>query len=384
MVIAFDEVVRPLTGSRVYFKPPGIGKDRSGIVENPDGLVFSRKSRKQRKEIAARLFGASILGEVLSGRRYPGARTGFIYGVKNEIISPAHHSGLLGQTKKYVEEAQSAGPKDRPTFVFSPDTVLDLEKAVAGAATILSLQDLETKKLENRVYVVAVGAVPNDKFTGLLASADLPVFVEGNSSLSTAIKLQIPFLMIRSPWNSPQIQNVSDLGLARLHSDYFKNIYDLSKEVVPLIGGKVAVSPPDTFFGALSLNVPYLAQKFDAIIDIIEQLKALEAERESLVSEENLKAIESKYSRLSEMVYDRTRDEVLSYSLLFDAHKRGLISERILIRRRNELQKLGYSLATIETKFIPNVPGFSEKILELERVVHATPPVQEAASPQSR
>jgi len=354
--------------SHIYFKPPGIGTERSGIVNNPDISLFKKYSGKDRRKITGDLFQGTILEKILNREQFPRAQVGFFYGAHNEL----HEPSLTGQTKKYVEALEAEQLKkdpnsQSPLLIFTPNTKEDLEKALRPSSIrVLTLDELkQAPQLENQPYIISLGNISNKQFTGLMAVSDLPVLVEGNTAVSTALRLNVPFMMYRSPWNDSQIKDLIGIESNYCRSNAFNDAYDLTCKTLPLFEQFIPRKKDNIFYQALAIRVPSLANKFSELVNAVEQMKEIQSQKMDPDQRGR------QYSDLSQTIQAKTKDEILEYSVIYDAHQRNLIPETTLLSKRRDLERRGFDVVSIEKQFIPIRGGFSS---EKQAIVEKTRP----------
>lgn len=372
-----DEV--RLGDRHLYFKPPGIGEQRSGIVANPDLRLFQNKSKEARKKTLASILRKEPAVVPLSplfeekGRRYPNAKYSFMYGAHNELQAPHLH----GQSKEYIESLSRANAGRSPVIIFSPNSESDLRKVqVTPEATLLCMDDLKKGvPLENKVYIVPTGKLSNKAFTGLMSVADFPILIEGNSSVSTALSLKVPFALYRSPWNAPQLNDIARLEKATSGYCAYQAAYGGSDLVPGALGNLMNTltralddeqgnpdsgkSHGEVLIQAMSQRIPELSRKLASVVDTVDKL---ETNRSSAQSHQERSA---ELSKLTETLLKSSHDEALAYSILSDAHKNGEIDESTFREQSKKLQERGISLSDLESRFVPNQPNGTLKLMHL-------------------
>ncbi len=343
-----DEVVGP--DFEFYFKPPGIGKDRSGIINAPDLEKLKDKPIAVQRTIAASLFNDINLKDLIIRKHQHDVLFSFLYGAHNEIFEQE----LIGQTKLFVGEL---GKKyaNTPIIVFTPNSKDELKKILPDFNRVFSVDELgQLRHLSNQVYLISVPGITGFQFAALMAIADLPVLIEGNSTVSLAIRLKKQFLMYRSPWNGPQIKNLQEIDEDLAKSFIYSDVYDLSKLSLPYFAHYFSKDSYRKLFAAydLSRHAPDFPTKLIQILNLIERL------------ENHQNPIN--YSKLSEQIFQKTSDPYLAYSLVVDAKNRGKIPVSLQEKARANILARGQSWKDMEARFIPNKPNFSQKIIELE------------------
>lgn len=360
-----DEVLGP--GFRFYFRPPGIGSERSGIMESSNLVRFAGKPMGVQKLIAASSFSDKFLKRLITGEIDSNAEFGFIYGVHNE----AQKDFLIGQSSEYLAMLEEKYP-NRPLIVVSPNSKEQLQKVLSKFDRIFNLEQFkQLKHLQNKVYGVSVGKLTDFQFISLMAIATLPIVVEGDSAVSTAIRLYKEFLMYKSPWNSPAIKDLQKVDGEDAGSWVYSDVYDDQKESRPIFkhyfrkqNGRLIFARYD-----LSSHVADFPTKLAHVIDIAELLK-------SRKNHDDLS--------LAQQIARKTHDPYLEYSVLLDLGKRGVLSAVDLERERDALLAQGFDWTKAEERFFPNKPGFSEKIefLSKEKTDHPISWLPEFRIPQ--
>lgn len=332
-----------------YFSPPGIGSKRSGILNSTDLDRLVNMAPIQQQEFAASLFsGKAIQDLILQKGSYHNVKLSFIYGSHNETFNKS----LMGQTKDYIHALESYNA-DSPVVIFSPHKLEKLQEVLPGFKRILTLQEFEKQpKLENKVYVLQLPPVTNLQFSALISIADLPVLLEGNNAISQAIRLQKEFLVMRSPWNAPQIEDLISVDSALGGPWIYPGVYDLSREVKPYFESyfhyyNTTGNWHKRFFQkyALSESIPDFVGKLIQVINLSEIMKDKPVSKDKLLA--TLKGIEDPY---------------LVYSVALTAQKKHVISLEEVSTIREDLKKKGFMWKEAEKRFTPNKPGFSRKI----------------------
>jgi hypothetical protein len=342
--------------SHIYYKPPGIGSDRSGIVNNPDINKFKGQTNAKRREVAAPLFKGTLLEKIIRQDIFPTAQLSFVYGVHNELFP-----GWTGQTERLVAALEKEY-STAPIIIFTPNSKVELAEALPATRNIYTLAELALlPELKNEAYVVTVGSISSHQFTALQAISTLPIAIEGNSSVSSAMRLNVPFIMFRSPWNAPQLKDVITVEEKNLVSSNFADVYDLTTKALPNFEDFIHARKNEIFYQAISLRIPNYSKKLAVLIDALEQIKSFETE--SISPQER----GEKYIKLSAQVLRITKDEVLAYSMVYDATQRNLIPSSFLQKLDRDYKALGIDTAKLVARFSPNKPNFSTKIEALRR-----------------
>jgi len=356
----------------IYFWPPGLGPKRSGIVIDQATRDFSSKSLGDRKKIAAASFDGTVR-ELLLGNKWPGTPLGFLYGAHNETM----HDYLIGQTQSYLKSIENHYPQ-KPLILFSPNNKTDLEKALRGenkkVVDLAELQKLSTPP--NGVTIVALGQLPAHQFTALMASADFPVLIEGNSSMSTAIALDIPFLLYRSHWNIPQVQSLVEADKNRAHCASYAQVYNFEKSVLPNFEPFLEkfcfhTEKDHNEFRPLiaqEAGIQTFASKLTEMIKLVENIHEIDKIRdEKTRSDQFVEAI----SKAQHTIHD----EALAYSLAENAFQHFRITEDAYQRVKKKLSedRSLEPLSTLRKRFVPNRPNQTTKIEALEGSTPWTP-----------
>jgi hypothetical protein len=351
-----DEVIGP--DFELYFKPPGIGKNRSGIIDAPDLKKLKDKPIAIQRTIAASLFDDINLKDLITKENQHDVLFSFLYGAHNEIFTQE----LIGQTKLFIKEL---GEKyaNAPIILFTPNSKDELKKTLPDFNRVFSVDELrQLKYLSNQVYLISIPGITGFQFAALMAIADLPILIEGNSSVSLAIRLKKQFLLYRSPWNGPQIKDLQEIDEDLAKSFIYSDVYDLSKLSLPHFAHYFNKDSYRKLFAAydLSRHTSDFPTKLIQILNLVDRL------------EDHQNPIN--YSKLSEQIFQKTSDPYLAYSLVVDAKNRGKIPASVLEKARANILARGENWKDMEARFIPNKPKFSQKIIELERKVFVRPP----------
>ena len=137
----FDEA--RFDGFHLYFKPAGIGPNRSGILKDPNVKKIEKKLENKKKtkqrEIIAGFFPDSPLHEVLKDTSI---KIAFAYGVYNETVKMENSqpvTRLQGQTRSYLEALFKNHTRTSPTVVLTPHSPDQLREAGVPQKRILTL-----------------------------------------------------------------------------------------------------------------------------------------------------------------------------------------------------------------------------------------------------
>ncbi len=164
-------------GFELYFKPPGLGSERSGIITDPNLEKIAGLSLAKQRLIAADLFGNRTLKNIILKNHNKKIRFSFLYGAHNEVFK----GELIGQTKMFME-ALERNYTESPIIVFTPNSQDDLRKVFPEITHMYSLNDLfEDMHFDNQSYIISIPKMTSFQFLSLMAIADLPILIEGNS-----------------------------------------------------------------------------------------------------------------------------------------------------------------------------------------------------------
>ncbi len=343
-----DEVRK--NGYSLYFNPPGIGKDRSGIVADPEVKKYFGKTSQEKRQQGIREFEGSPLAELLAQYKF-----GFAYGVHNELVATEHEGqSFQDQTKAYRDFVES---KEHAVFIVTPNRPEDIRKVfqVGDEPTILTLDDVEIalkskKSFENKVYFVSTGPVPARQFTALMAASNYPVLIEGNSSVGTALRLGSPFVMYTSLWNQPMIDDIGKVEQEQCGSTWYHDAYikPRASDRITALLQSMDRQQHQSIVKRISEATPNVGAKISHVVDVAEQLHHLpvqSGEREVWIG----KFIEDE------------SDVALALSVLKLAHEKGAISRAFFHEQKYLLTKKYLDLDQLEAKFIPIEPRTSIK-----------------------
>lgn len=336
----------------LHFNPPGFGEKRNGIFANPDCMSFVGKSLRQNKRIASRAFSrehmssefrGNIVQNILSKKeKFLTVKTSFLYGAHNTLGHYGAH--LPDQTNSFLHALKKVSSPDNPVIVFTPNKAAHLEEVLQGKFKIWTLDELGSlTHLKNEVYLVSVGTIPNRQFVSLIASSDLPVIVEGNSAISTAILLEKPFLIFRSQWNYRQIKDIIDLEKAKSYSMHFEDAYPDNKELPKFEKILTEYSThKDRLTRAFKSDLPLFPQRLSLILELPYQIHKAD------------KAVDKKteYESILHFIRTEIKDITLEYSFILDAAKRGVISQSTADAWKAELTAKGVDLPSLEKRLV--------------------------------
>jgi hypothetical protein len=169
--------------SHIFFKPLGIGKERSGVVKGQNVSLFEGLDTPQRMVKAAEFFEDTTVKQILTREVYSDLGLGFFYGIHNE----KKEASLIGQTANYIENIRKHAASTHPTILFTPHKKADLQEVGIGVggdhSKISTLEEFKKLgRLENEVYVISLGRISGTQFDALMVASDLPVLVEGDNS----------------------------------------------------------------------------------------------------------------------------------------------------------------------------------------------------------
>lgn len=332
---------------QLYFNPPGVGKDRSGLINNPEINQYSNKSISERRKIAADHFSHGLVKSILNQNLFKDAKIGFMYGAHNTVRREDY---LSVQTKTFLTEVKKINSPNSPLIVFTPNKFELLHELLGSSFKVWTPNELQSlSHLENRLYLLSLGPVSNIQFTGLMSSTDVPIIIEGNSAVSTALRLSIPFVMFRSPWNMPQILDINNIEKEYFDSENFGDIYGFGAIQAPefdrFLQNITTTNRKEIYFQALSIRIPSFSKKIAYLLSlpqIISKIDEITNEKER----------DKRYLALSKMIGEKVKDIPLEYSILFNAKTRGLLSEAALLEKRAELKERHVDVQNLETRFI--------------------------------
>ncbi len=332
-------------GIRIFFNPPGIGPERSGLVRNPDNDLFKNKTAAQMREESVHSFKEGFVRRYLNHEIFKESKLGFLYG--------AHNTGsqdfLRGQTERFLIALKRTHSPGQPLVVLTPNKADVLRSLLNNRIKVWDAEEIEKlESLQDDIYLVSLSAVSNLQFVSLLAASDVPVLVEGNSAVSTALRLNKSFVMYRSPHNMPQIRDVIALEKTYLDSTSFADIYgyegNRAPEFEPFLEGFSFALERDIFYQALNVRTPEFSKKLAYILNLFPRIKEMD-QTVSLEKREKL------YWMLSEELRAK-KDQALDLSLLLNAKQRGQISSAILDKKRSEFKKGPLSSSQLEKRFM--------------------------------
>jgi hypothetical protein len=387
----FDEVRRGQEW--FHFKPPGLGQDRSGIVTPPSAEVLGKKNPLQKKQILWQdllLTPALRPLQILFNQKanvYPHVKFGFIYGIHNEILHREYFPHLQGQTKSYLQTLARINQKESPIVVFTPNSQEEVQQAILNDRQFqtLTIDDLNRRRpLKNKVYICSINKIAQDLFQKFMAVSDFPVLLEGNVSISAALRLKIPFVMFRSIWNGPQIDSLIALEKMANQTHFYEKAYGTDAWPatgiegllfdLQALGEKIDVRSEISTQGhllvqAMAHATGELSEKMATIIDFTMKL-----EQVGLSPKGN--PINA-FSALDEILKHVT-DEILFYSIVRSARKSSLISKpQFHLCLQGLVDFLGELFsAEIGDLFSPLQPEFFGRFAALEEVTGESVPPQ--------
>lgn len=337
-----DEVVGP--GIQLYFKPPGIGNNRSGIITDPYLEKILDYSPSERRTIAADLFNDNTLKNTILKHTQKNVKFSFLYGAHNEVLI----NELIGQTKLFINEIENTFP-NQPIIIFTPNSQEDLKKAFPEIDHLYSINDLHPDfNFENHPYIISIPKMTSFQFLALMAIADLPILIEGNSSVSSAIRLNKQFLVYRSAWNAPQIHDLLQIDQeseAKLYTD----VYHLETLTIPHFDHFFAIDKKQKSKAkySLSSHTPDFPTKLLNVVELAEKLK------------KQNKPLD--YLKIAQNTYKKTNDAFLEYSLILNGVWQNKLTFAELEQVRQNLTERGFDFRAMEARFVPNWPNFIEK-----------------------
>lgn len=332
----------------LYFNPPGIGKERSGIVDNPDINAFINQGLAKSKRIASERFSDPVMKQIiLKEGIFHDANLGFLYGAHN-TRKKYEKAGmnLVGQTKAFLLALKTNTSPNSPIIVITPNKRKIFEELLGNEIKIWSLDELkQLTSLENKVYLVAIGPITSYQFGGLVAAADVPLLLEGNSAISTAIKLKKPFLFYKSAWNWPQIEDMIQFEEKELGTTHFAEAYKKDPGKLPDFDrflSSFSRFHMEIFFSALKHRVANFTKNLDSILGLPEKIEIAD----------NSPNQEAEYLKILDFIKNDIKDVALEYSFILFASNRGVFKHNLVEELKNDLKRRGVDLQTLESRFI--------------------------------
>jgi hypothetical protein len=316
-------------GKRYYFSAAGLGTSRLGILVDNSVDIYVGKTFQEQQLLASEFFAeGSTINLLLRGQRHGNALVSFAYGVHNEIFQGNYWKPYPGQFKSYVEGLRKIKVKrKRPLVVFSPNKSELIRKALLGSGADVQIFEInEFEKLSHLdakvTYIVSTPPLSSKQFTALTAASHLPYLIEGDSTLSAAVRLGKPFLMMKAPWGLFGIDGLSR-ALKESGASWARRVYPIFKDP------------------------GYDTPNFSEIEDVASDTKSFQQLRS------NSRDLSSSLRSIVELVQGRTnpkmtlrrlRDPVLTYSWRLNQNQyvgsRNTIAERLVNHReKNYLEQ---------------------------------------------
>jgi hypothetical protein len=79
--------------------------------------------------------------------------------------------------------------------------------------------------IKNELIIIRTDGLTSELFTLFQSLSNAPLLIEGNASVATALQLQKPFALIRSPWNQEQIKDIAYLFKQKAHYSGYLDRY---------------------------------------------------------------------------------------------------------------------------------------------------------------
>lgn len=339
-------------GHQLFFKSPGMGIERSGILKDPNSVPFLGKSPLSSRLIAADNFEKPVMKNLLLGKLVDNPRFSFFYGAHNEAKKPE----LVGQTKKYLKTIGDKFAPQGPIFIFTPHEKEQLK--IVGVKDkhylkIVTLDELGTlKSFVNQIYVVTLGHITGKQFSSLVAIADFPILVEGNNAIGQAMYMKRPFLMYRSPWNTPNLNDILELEHYKLGTSFFSDIYHLkdpnaqpSFSEFRFLQSPINQFTMDIFYGALSVHVRDFSETLLYTVQLVKKIREISTMQEAKDREASVQIV-------AQDIALRLKDLYLEYSFILNATASNWVSKTILDKTREILFGRGLNYRSLENKFL--------------------------------
>lgn len=339
-------------GHQLFFKSPGMGIERSGISKDPDCSAFLGKNALSSRLIVANNFEQPVMKELLLGKLVAKPRFSFFYGAHNEAAKPE----LIGQTKEYLKTIGNNFAPQGPVFIFTPHKKEQLERVGVKEKhylKIVTLDELSTlKSFMNQVYVVTLGHITSKQFASLVAIADIPILVEGNNAIGQAMYMKRPFLMYRSPWNTPNLNDILELEHYKLGTSFFGDVYRLkdpnskpSFSEFRFLQSPINQFAMDIFYGALSVHVRDFSETLLYAVQLVKKIREISTMQEAKDREASVQIV-------AQDIALRLKDLYLEYSFILNATASNWVSKTILGKTREILFRRGLNYRSLENKFL--------------------------------
>lgn len=315
-------------GLEFFCMPPGIGKERSGLIVDPD-LDLYRYAPTWKPVLASNEILDAKLKQVISNAGTGGYLIGFSYGTHNELKD----SKLHGQTESFLRSLSRKYPAEK-IIVMTPNSVEAL-KAVVHDYPVYSSQDLPPEAdWPETPFLCSVGKVTSKKFVALMSVADVPVFVEGDNSIGQAILMDKNFLVMRSPWNGPAIQALLEFDP---YSSIYKDLYNLSDLNVPNW---------DIYFSKEKRTTSYPVRDFfDKLKNVLSVAKRFRIQKSK-----------TDFVELSSEAFEKTHDRYLQYSIILSAVKAGFLGSESLEAIQQKLQSKQVDWMRLQERMVTRDP----------------------------
>ncbi len=264
----------------LQFSAAGLGRERLGILVDKSVDRYVGKTLEERRALAAEVFGeSSLIRELIQRTTHAEAKLGFAYGIHNEVFESEVWKPYPGQFASYLEGVKAiAQESGAPVILLSPNDRGALDKARGTVdAKILGLEDLaHLKSLKKKeVYVVATGPISNRQFVALTAVSDIPYLIEGDSSLSAAVRLGKPFAMLKGPWGLFGIDGLSR-ALSEAGATWAPTVYPIRDQQgtdAPNFSSLPQMARDTAVFSKLKANANDWAQSLLTIVALAEGRK---------------------------------------------------------------------------------------------------------------
>lgn len=365
--------------SHIFFKPPGIGDKRSGIVEDPSAGLFAGKDKQKVRQLVANFFMSPSdknLHRLLSGALLPKAKFGFFYGAHNEQFS------VKGQTLAYVQAiSQSSRGSKAPIFLFTPNSEADLNKiGIVNNApnyTLLNLQGFRAQtNFTSGVYVVSLGSITGEQFAGLISVSNFPALLEGNNAISSALRMHRPFLVYRSGWNKPFIEDIVSYEKQYFKTTYFEDIYAgnlkndqvvpnfLASSLLTGMGDKKEKSAMYEFYSKFSDHIADLNVSLVTMMRVAQKLQKLNCMKTNIRNERAI-------LKIADRIEDKLKDPYVAYSIALNAYTQKKLSLELFKEELHRITQEGYDPAQMEQRFKVIPGGFGTETIKFQLLTRA-------------
>lgn len=377
------------SGMLLFFQPPGIGPRRSGMVDDPEIEPYLNKTPQQRKTEALKEFGTnSPIHKILTDAKFRDANIGFLYGAHNTVTRKSTYTMrtppyLKVQTLKALQAIKPENSPDKPLIILTPNSreVFDLalnkdidtndrpvdvknelltkhtapEKQnetkifldnLSGTVEVLSADQLLQKTVldKSTTYIVSTGNIAANLFIALMAITTAPVIAEGNSTVSSSIRLHQPFAMYLSLWNWENVNDLIEFEKSCTKTTYYEDTYKKGKAKAPdfdIIFKNLREHPDLT--SKLDKCIPSFPKMMKTVLDTANTANAIEKAGGT--------HLEQKYMDLSMSVLHD--DKFLAYSLIYNAVQRGVLKKQSLKSIREKIKsQLGVNYEDLERRML--------------------------------